>query len=217
MVANIMTVRIDIVSDVVCPWCWLGKKRLETALEQSGEPAELIWRPYELDPAVPPEGLPYKDYMRAKFGDGPDDRFKTMRAHLEDAAPGAGITFRFGEQTMRPNTLNAHRLIRWAQGQKKGDAVVEALFRAYFDELRDIGDTAVLAEIAGENGLDSKIVTELLATDRDRDMVREEENYFRSLGVSGVPTFIFEGRHGVSGAQEPETLVKMIEKLRKAA
>lgn len=217
MVAGVMTVRIDIVSDVVCPWCWLGKKRLEAALEQSGETAEITWRPYELDPAIPEAGTAYKDYMRAKFGDGPDDRFTQMREHLEAAAPDAGINFRFSELTVRPSTLNAHRLIRWAQGQKKGDAVVEALFRAYFDELRDIGDLAVLSEIAGESGLDSKIVADLLATDRDKSEVRAEENYFRSLGVSGVPTFIFEGQYGVSGAQEPEILIGIIEKARKAA
>ncbi len=217
MVAGVMTVRIDIVSDVVCPWCWLGKKRLEAALEQSGETAEITWRPYELDPAVPEAGTAYKDYMRAKFGDGPDDRFTKMREHLEAAAPDAGINFRFSELTVRPSTLNAHRLIRWAQGQKKGDAVVEALFRAYFDELRDIGDLAVLSEIAGESGLDSIIVADLLATDRDKSEVRAEENYFRGLGVSGVPTFIFEGQYGVSGAQEPETLIGIIEKARKAA
>ena len=217
MGAGVMTVRIDIVSDVVCPWCWLGKKRLEAALEQSGETAEITWRPYELDPAVPEAGTAYRDYMRAKFGDGPDDRFTRMREHLEAAAPDAGINFRFSELTVRPSTLNAHRLIRWAQGQKKGDAVVEALFRAYFDELRDIGDLAVLSEIAGESGLDSRIVADLLATDRDKSEVRAEENYFRSLGVSGVPTFIFEGQYGVSGAQEPETLIGIIEKARKAA
>jgi len=212
-----MTLRIDIVSDVVCPWCWLGKKRLEAALDQSGLEAEITWRPYELDPAVPDAGLPYKDYMKAKFGGGPDDRFTAMREHLEAAAPDAGITFRFDALTVRPNTLDAHRLIRWAQGQGRGDAVVEALFRAYFDELRDIGDAGVLADIGQSAGLDRAILDKMLASDRDRGAVREEEDYFRSLGVSGVPTFIFEGTHGVSGAQEPEVLADVMKKAQRAA
>lgn len=212
-----MAVRIDIVSDVVCPWCWLGKKRLEAAVHRAGGGAELIWRPYELDPTLPEDGVPYRGYMRAKFGDGPDDRFRVMREHLEEAAPAAGIEFRFDDIPMRPSTLNAHRLIRWAQGQGKGAVASEALFRAFFAELRDIGDKGVLAEIAGEIGLDAKIVADLLATDRDKIAVREEETYFRSLGVSGVPTFIFDGRFAVSGAQEPKTLVELIEKARAAA
>lgn len=212
-----MAVHIDIVSDVVCPWCWLGKKRLEAALDEAGGEAELIWRPYELDPTIPEAGVPYRDYMRAKFGDGPDDRFRVMREHLEAAAPAAGIDFRFDELPTRPNTLNAHRLIRWAQGQGKGSQAEEALFRAFFAELRDIGDKAVLSEVAGEIGLDPKVVAELLQTDRDKIAVREEETHFRSLGVSGVPTFIFEGRYAVSGAQEPPTLVELIEKARAAA
>ncbi len=212
-----MAVHIDIVSDVVCPWCWLGKKRLEAALDEAGGEAELIWRPYELDPTIPEAGVPYRDYMRAKFGDGPDDRFRVMREHLEPAARAAGIDFRFDELPTRPNTLNAHRLIRWAQGQGKGSQAEEALFRAFFAELRDIGDKAVLSEVAGEIGLDPKVVAELLQTDRDKIAVREEETHFRSLGVSGVPTFIFEGRYAVSGAQEPPTLVELIEKARAAA
>jgi len=207
-------VQVDIVSDVVCPWCWLGKKRFEAGLKQSGVQAETTWRPFELDPLVPREGMDYRDYMRAKFGDGPGDGFKAMRDHLEASAPDYGIRFRFDELQRRPNTLNAHRLIRWAQGQDTGEAVVEALFRAYFDELRDIGDPEVLCEIGAEAGLEPDILQSLLATDKDTEVVQGEIAFFRNLGVSGVPTYIFEGRTGLAGAQEPSVIADHLRQAR---
>jgi predicted DsbA family dithiol-disulfide isomerase len=202
-------IRLDVVSDVVCPWCWLGKRRLDAALAQLDDlEVEVTYRPFELDPDVPEGGVDYAEYMKAKFGDL--SRIKSAQAHLTEAGREAGITYRFEEIPNRPNTLNAHRLIRWAHGQGVGAAAKDALFAAHFDTLRDIGDPAVLADIAGEIGLDRDLVAELLATDRDADEVRKEEAFFREIGVNGVPTYIVNGRAAVSGAQEPEMLVRFL-------
>ncbi len=206
-------VQVDLVSDPVCPWCWLGLRYWDEARRLAPEVQTVtVLRPYQLDPAIPQGGMPYPDYMRAKFGDGGSDRFKAMRTHLEHAAPGVGIVFNFDEIPMRPNTLDAHRLVRWAQGQDLGEAALDALHKAFFEERRDIGDRAVLAQIATEIGLDGDLVTELLATNRDAGEVLNEERFYRSLGVQGVPCFIFNGRFAVSGAESPETLAGAIKK-----
>ena len=206
-------VSVDIVSDLVCPWCWLGLRYWDRARTLVPETqTETILRPFQLDASVPKAGAPYDVYMKKKFGDGPNDRFKAMRAHLEAAGPEVGIVFNFDEIPLRPNTLDAHRLIRWAQGRDLGEAMAEALHKAYFEERRDLGDAAALSEIAGWVGLDADIVADLLASDRDVDEVRREERFYRSLGVSGVPCFIFNGRFAISGAEAPETLADAIRK-----
>jgi len=191
---------VDMVSDFVCPWCWLGYKQFLKA----GLSAELVFRPYMLDPLVPREGRPYRDYMKAKFGEG-QDRFKAMREHLETSGPDYGIQFRFSDITMRPNTLDAHRLMRWAQGQDLGPACATALFTAYFEDARDIGDHVVLVAIANDIGMDGDLVRDLLASERDIDKVEEELGFFRRLGISGVPTFIYNGETALQGAQDPTT------------
>ena len=204
-------VSVDIVSDVVCPWCWLGLRYWDQARALVPEiQTETVYRPFQLDGAVPREGVPYSDYMKKKFGDGPDDRFKMMREHLEQAGPAAGIKFRFSGIPVRPNTLDAHRVIRWAQGQDLGEAASERLHKAFFEEHLDIGDAAVLTRLAGEIGLETDIVGYLLASDRDRKEVLEEEQFFRRLGVQGVPCFIFNGQFAVSGAEAPEVLADAI-------
>lgn len=206
-------VQVDLVSDPVCPWCWLGLRYWDEARRLApGVETRTVLRPYQLDPAVPAGGMDYRDYMRAKFGEGGSDRFKAMRTHLEEAAPNVGIVFNFDEIPMRPNTLNAHRLVRWAQGQDLGEAALDALHKAFFEERRDIGDKTVLAEIAGEVGLEADLVAELLATSRDAGEVLSEERFYRSLGVQGVPCFIFNGRFAVSGAESPQTLAGAIQK-----
>ncbi len=194
-------VSVDIVSDIVCPWCWLGKVYFDEAVRKSGRKIDVVYRPYMLDADVPQDGADYKTYMAKKFGGGPSDKFKAMREHLEAAAPDAGITFKFSELTVRPHTLRAHRLVKWAQGQGLGPATKTALFKAYFEELRDIGNISVLADIAGRVGMDADLVTDLLATDKDENAVREEILFFRNLGVSGVPTFIYNGQFAITGAQ----------------
>ena len=206
-------VLVDLVSDPVCPWCWLGLRYWDEARRLAGDvEVRTILRPYQLDPAVPAGGAPYRDYMRAKFGEGGSDRFKAMRTYLEDAAPGVGIVFNFDEIPVRPNTLDAHRLIRWAQGQDLGEAMLDALHKAFFEERRDIGDKRVLVEIAAQAGMDGEIVADLLKTDRDAGEVLSEERFYRSLGVQGVPCFIFNGRFAVSGAESPQTLAEAITK-----
>lgn len=206
------TVQVDIVSDFVCPWCWLGTAYFERAAKQSAFKTNLTWRPYMLDPNVPEGGVPYPDYMKAKFGEQKDNRFASMRQHLEAAAPDAGIEFHFSDIPMRPNTLDAHRLMRWAQGQGKGDAAAQALFRTFFKDLKDIGDPKTLTGVANEIGLETDVVCDLLAGDNDKDTVRGEIDYFRGLGVSGVPTFIYNGQFAVTGAQPVDTHLQALEK-----
>ncbi|MEQ8434687.1 MAG: DsbA family oxidoreductase [Oceanicaulis sp.] len=206
-------VSVDLVSDPVCPWCWLGLRYWNEARALVPEiQTETILRPFQLDAAVPKAGVAYADYMKQKFGGGPSDRFKAMRAHLEAAGPEAGIVFNFDQIEVRPNTLDAHRLVRWAQGQDAGEAVLDAVHRAFFEERRDIGDAAVLTEIAAANGMDAEIVADLLSTDRDAGAILTEERFYRSLGVQGVPCFIFNGRFAVSGAEAPAVLADAIKK-----
>lgn len=208
-------IQVDIISDIVCPWCWLGSRYFFEAVKKSKHEFSVTWRPYMLDPTVPEGGVPYRDYMKNKFGDGPSDRFKAMREHLEKAAPSAGINFRFGDIPMRPNTLDAHRLMRWATGQGLGNAAAEALFKSFFDDLEDVGNAEILSRIAGDVGLDQDLVSELLSKDDDKNTVREEILFFRNLGVSGVPCFIYQGQFAVQGAQEPAAHAKAIDEAAK--
>lgn len=205
------SVNVDLVLDPVCPWCWLGHRYWRAAQELVPEtPVETVLRPFQLDASVPKAGLPYQDYMKRRFGEDTSGRFKAMREHLEAAGPQVGIVFNFDEITVRPNTMDAHRLIRWAQGQGKGADAAEALFKAYFEERRDIGAAAELTAIAESVGLDATLVADLLSTHRDKDTLEREERFYRSLGVAGVPCFIFNGAFAVSGAEAPETLAEAI-------
>ncbi|MFN3834515.1 MAG: DsbA family protein [Glycocaulis sp.] len=207
------SVNVDLVLDPVCPWCWLGHRYWQQARARVPEIAvETVLRPFQLDGSIPQSGVPYLAYMKARIGEDAQGRFKAMRAHLETAGPEAGIVFNFDEITIRPNTMNAHRLIRWAQGQGKGEDAAEAVFKAYFEERRDIGAVAELAAIADALGLDGTLVAELLATDRDVAGLEREERFYRSLGVAGVPCFIFNGAFAVSGAESPDVLADAIRK-----
>ena len=204
-------VSVDIVADLVCPWCWLGKRNWDAARKLVPEiPVDAVWRPYQLDPDLPRAGRPYREYMKAKFSGENTERWTQMRTYLEQAAPAAGIEFRFDAIALRPNTLNAHRILRWAAGQGVANAAAEGLFRAFFADGRDIGDAQVLSQIAGAAGLDGELTAELLSSDLDEASIREEEAFFRKLGVTGVPTYIFNGRFAVSGAQEPQILADAI-------
>tara|TARA_R100000365_G_C2742570_1_gene71236 strand:+ start:1170 stop:1817 length:648 start_codon:yes stop_codon:yes gene_type:complete len=200
------------VSDLVCPWCWLGKRRIEGAIALTPDvDVQLIFRPYELDPSVPAGGVDYKEYMREKFGsDEGKDRASTMRQALIDYGQEEGIPYQFDKITRRPNSFDAHRLVRWAQGQEQGSAAKEALFKAFFHDGRDIGDHEVLVDIAGQIALDQKIVADLLATDADVENVRNEANLFRQMGVTGVPTYIANRQFAAQGAETSEKLAKFI-------
>lgn len=207
-----MTVIIEMVSDLVCPWCWLGKRRIEAAIEMVPDvDVQLLFRPYELDPTIPAGGVDYKEYMKARFGsDEGRTRSNAMRDALIQYGEDEGIPYRFDAITRRPNSFDAHRLVRWAQGQDKGAAAKEALFKAFFQDGRDIGDHAVLVDISREIDLDPTIVADLLATDADVENVRREAEMFRQAGISGVPTFIANRAFGAQGAETPEKLARLI-------
>ena len=195
---------IEVASDVVCPWCYIGKRRLEKALASlKGEvEARIEWLPFQLNPGMPTGGMARADYRRQKFGSL--EKGRALDARVAQEGAGEGIAFAFDRMQRTPNTVAAHRLIDLAQGQGRGDAVVDALFRAYFEEALDIGDDAVLAGIAGRAG-----VTGWPAQQNNED-VREKEERVRDLGISGVPTFIFDRTSGLSGAYPPEQLAQAI-------
>ena len=206
----IRTLQIDVVSDAVCPWCYIGKRHLEAALAELPDVAATIhWRPYQLDPTIPPGGLDRRAYMARKFG---EDRLPHIHARLTEAGRAAGLDLAFDRIKRSPNTLDAHRLIRWAWSAGRQDAVVEALFRAFFIDGEDISDREILAARAADAGMDREIVSRLLNEDADVDAVRDEIEKARTLGVTGVPFFILGGRLGVSGAQPPEVLARAIAK-----
>lgn len=205
-------IHLDIVSDVVCPWCYLGKKRIETALDSFGaDRVEISWRPYQLAPDMPKEGMDRKTYYNLKFGDNP--KIKEMSDQLVVLGKQAGIRFNFDDIAWSPNTLNAHRLIRWARSSNTQDQVVDKLFQRYFEFGDNIGDDQILLEIAEQEGMDAPLVSELLSSDADCEAVQQEMDQARHMGVSGVPTFIAENRLAVSGAQEPAILVNFLEQV----
>ena len=208
------TLTIDIVSDVVCPWCYLGEKRLDAALAEAAQPVALRWRPYQLDPTIPDGGLDRAEYMAKKFGAG--GRLQAAHDNLTRLGAEVGIPFAFDKIKRAPNTLDAHRLIRWANSAGVQGKVVDRLFKAYFVEGRDIGDRDVLIDIGGECGLDARLVEKLLAEGADADLVREEIAQAQAIGVSGVPFFIFADRLGVPGAQDPSVLIGAMAQARQA-
>jgi predicted DsbA family dithiol-disulfide isomerase len=205
---------IDIVSDVVCPWCYLGEKRLDAALAEQAQPVAVRWRPYQLDPTIPEGGLDRPEYLERKFGKG--DRIKVAHDNLVRLGAELGLRFAFDRIKRAPNTLDAHRLIRWAASAGVQRQVVDRLFKAYFVEGRDIGDRAVLIAIAGESGLDPDLVEKRLSEGADADLVRREIAEAQAIGVTGVPFFIFAGRLAVPGAQDPAMLRRAMGEARRA-
>ena len=204
--------RIQVFSDSVCPWCYIGKRHLEQALTQADiGPADIQWRAFQLNPDLPPEGRDRREYLDAKFG-GPD-AVRTIHARIEAAGRGAGIEFRFDRITRSPNTFNAHRLIRLADTQQRAAAMVEALFRAYFVEGHDIGDTDTLAELARASSL-AVDLRAWLAGDGQRAEVLEDLQTARRLGIGGVPFFILEERYALSGAQPVAVFVQALQAAR---
>jgi predicted DsbA family dithiol-disulfide isomerase len=205
---------IDVVSDVVCPWCYLGKKRLSRALAGERGDIPVRWRPYQLDPSIPAAGLDRKTYMRDKFGD--DGRLKAIHERLRALGAEEGIAYAFDKIERAPNTLDAHRLIRWASANDAQDKVVERLFSLYFEQGRDIGDRQLLVEIARDAEMDYEAVEKHLADGADEREVRQEIAQAQSLGVTGVPFFIFASRFGVPGAQSVEVISTAIDQARKS-
>ncbi len=207
-------IRVDIVSDVMCPWCYIGKRNLEQAIEIFDDVKfEIHWRPYQLDPTLPPEGRDRRQYLENKFGGA--EQAKTVYQRVEEAGQVAGIKFKFADILVAPNTLDAHRVTRWAAGisDTAQDHVVEQLFRNYFLEGKNIGDHEVLADAAAAAGMDRATVLDLLASDEDQTAVENEIGTAQQMGVAGVPFFIFDQKYSVSGAQPPQVLSEIINRV----
>jgi predicted DsbA family dithiol-disulfide isomerase len=205
-------VRLDIFSDPVCPWCYVGKANLDRALAQHPDhPFAIQWHPFQLNPDMPPEGVAKRAYLEQKFGG--KARVDAVHERLREAARAAGVDMNPDKPQRMPNTLDAHRLIHWAGIEAVQSAVVTALMRTYWVEGRDIGDLATLADIAGENGMDRDATLRLLESDADADDILARDQDARQKGVTAVPTFLIAQQYVVSGAQPTETWDKVIAEL----
>jgi predicted DsbA family dithiol-disulfide isomerase len=199
---------LDIFSDTICPWCYVGKRRLARALAQRPQPKMAVrWRAFQLNPGMPPEGMGRERYIDAKFGSS--ERAKRIYEAVTAVGASEGIDFNFGAIRRTPNTLLSHRLLRKAGKDGLQDALLEAMFHAYFVEGRDIGDARVLAEIGEAGGLSGAAA--FLAGDEDGEEVRAEDSLARRQGINGVPCFIFNYRFLLSGAQEPESFFQLFD------
>ena len=203
---------LDVVSDFICPWCFLGKRRLDAALDALDMDVFIRWRPYMLDPTIPPEGLDRQQYMLAKFG---PEKLKTIHDPLIEAGRELGVPYNFDAITRTPNTLDAHRLIRWAHTVGRQHETAERLFRAYWSEGLDVGDRDVLAKCAGEAGINAQQIRELLDSEQDVEETKAEIQHASNIGVTGVPTFIFAQSYALVGAQSPEVLADAISRVAK--
>ncbi len=202
---------IDIYSDVVCPWCYVGKRRLERALTEFGGAARIAWRPFQLNPTMPKDGMDRTAYLEAKFGSL--DSFRQLEEHVQAAGASEGIAFAFENITRTPNTFAAHRLIWFAERDGCQDAVVNSLFRGYFEEGADIGSSATLVQLAARAGLHGEIVERFLRSDEGTAEVKAEEATGHALGIRGVPYFLVNGTYAISGAQPVETFVSALKRV----
>lgn len=203
------TVKLDILSDPICPWCYIGKTNLDKALASVPDhPFVIEWHPFQLNPDMPEGGMDRREYLERKFG-GKEGAVRAYAPVVEHAEK-AGLNIDFEAMKRTPNTLDAHRLIHWAGIEGKQNQVVDALFIAYFVQGRDIGDHEVLADIADSVGMDAAVVLKLLKSDADRDDIRQRDTHSREMGVNSVPTFIVANQHAVPGAQPPELWAQVI-------
>ena len=213
-VSETKSLSIDIVSDVMCPWCYIGQKNLDAAREIASEvELDIHWRPYQLDPTLPPEGKDRQTYLNEKFGG--EEKATEIYQRVKDAGTNSGIDFRFDLMKVSPNTLDAHRLIRWAGGVSPQiqDKLVRRLFELFFEEGANIGDHTILVEAATHVGMDTEIVKDLLAGDKDKQETTIEIGQAQQMGVSGVPFFIIANKYALSGAQPPEVLANAIRQI----
>ena len=201
---------LHIFSDPICPWCYIGKTRLDRALEaRPHHPLTIQWHPFQLNPDMPQGGMDRREYLEAKFG-GKEGAVRAYMPVVEEAAA-SGLEIDFEAIKRTPNTLDAHRLIHWASIEGRQTAAVSKLFKAYFNEGRDIGDRATLATIASEIGMDADMVTRLLASDADADDIRARDADARHKGVNSVPTFVIANQHVVPGAQPTDLWTQVID------
>lgn len=204
---------IHIFSDLICPWCLIGKRRLEAALSQRPDvAAKVIWQPFQLNPDMPRDGFDRQQYIEWKFGGA--ERAKMFYKRIEDTAAEDGIEIRFDRIRRTPNTIDGHRAVLFSAGRGKADEMTESLFQAYFQDGEDIGDRDLLVEKAAALGLDRTDVADYLSSDTDVDLIREVDLSARQGGVDGVPCFIIENKYAVQGAQPPEVLVDVIDRIR---
>jgi predicted DsbA family dithiol-disulfide isomerase len=209
------TITIDIVSDIVCPWCYIGKRRLQTALLELREEYdfEVEYRPFELNPAIPASGRNQRDYMIEKFGS--EERYNTLTRQVTQVAADEGLEFNFDKQLRSPNTRKAHALIQFAGSEGRQQEVVDALFKGYFTEGIDLSKDENLLEIADQAGLDYQRSKQLLEDENSLLQIALEEQEIYKLGITGVPFFIINKKFGISGAQSSETFVKALQNIGK--
>ena len=213
---NHQSVRIDVISDVVCPWCFIGKRRLEKAIALTPDiPVEVHWRPYFLNDWIPREGISREQYLTTKFGS--PERYKGIAQRVSAAAAAEGLTYAMDKISRQPNTLDAHRLIRWADGIGKAAEMKQKLMDLYFTEGADLTNHAVLVQAAADVGLDADDIRDALASDQDVAEIEREALSAKEAGIEGVPCFIFGGKFAVSGAQAPEYLAEAIARVAQAA
>ena len=201
---------IDIAFDLICPWCYLGVRRLRRALRARPDIIpELLWRPFLLNPDIPPNGVSREEFVARKFGG--EDRARRLQNALTDLGRAEGIGFRFDLMGRVPSSINAHRLVRYAVREGLGEIMVEALFHAYFADGVDIGDVIRLATVAGRVGLDPNAALAFLRSGEEAEAVHTENLRAHRLGVNGVPCFIIGGQQAIAGAQEPEVLERLLD------
>ena len=205
-------IRLDIFSDPICPWCYIGKANLDRALEaHAGHPFEIEWHPFQLNPEMAPEGADRRAYLEARFGG--KQNAVGVYARVSEAAAAAGVTINFETMNRVPNTLDAHRLIHWAGLEGRQTAMVSTLFRAYFRDGKDIGDKATLATLAGNAGMDAALAARLLATGEDRADITARDAHARQRGVNSVPTFVIANQYVLTGAQPVALWAQVIDEL----
>lgn len=202
-------IKLDIMSDPICPWCFIGKAHLDKALAaHPNHPFQIEWHPFQLNPDMPLNGMGRREYLEGKFG----GKEAAVRAYapVVESAKTAGVIIDFEGMKVTPNTINAHRLIHWAGIEGRQTAAVSALFKSYFTDARDIGDSEVLADIADSIEMDAAVVTRLLGTDEDLKAISDRDAHSRKMGINSVPTFIIGNQHAVPGAQPPELWAQVI-------
>lgn len=204
--------RIDIISDVVCPWCIVGYRQLAEALDATGTAHEIHWHPFELNPKMPPEGQNLGEHITEKYGSTREQSLEN-RTRLTDIGTGLGFEFNFSDDMRMHNTFNAHQLIHWADTQNLGHALKQALFSAYFTDQRDLSDIDALVEVAREAGLDAAEAKAVLEEQRYADDVRQKESFWVQQGIQGVPAMVFDRKHLVTGAQGTENYTSILNQL----
>ncbi|WP_338144477.1 DsbA family oxidoreductase [Neoroseomonas marina] len=202
--------QIEVVFDLVCPWCYLGTRRLRRALRARPDiVADILWRPFLLNPDIPAAGLPRQDFLTRKFGG--EERARRLHATISELGRAEGVPFRFDRILRMPSSLDAHRLVRYAAREGQADQMVEALFHGYFAEGLDLGHIDSLVRIATRVGLEHGAVHRFLDSGAEADAVHAENLRAHRLGINGVPCFVVAGRHAIAGAQEPEVIERLID------